>query len=465
MITEFQQLKGAIDPGKAFDEVKDPAFAGEDLSDEDALRIVVQDANAAEQFLQTKSLPTTWNTADDLYRARVTPDTWPNSQVQRSALPMPVVLEAIETLIPQTHMAFFSDAQPFLLDPKGKTKQECARCMAKLVSWAICETGFEEEIRKCLKSGFQYGTLVGKLGWKRVTKKTKVYSRSDDGKSIKAKVGETEISHPTFEYVDLRKLLVDPLTNCQDIQTAGFVIHQDFIVADQLEDLAAQGYDNVPTKAELKQILLSRATTTTDALQPSRQYSLRQYQSEVPANSTPADPLAKPLEILEHWSKSTGRVITVLQGCIVLRNEVDEDFEGNPFRSCSFIDVLNSFYGIGVATLLEGEQRFQTGVMNTGTDGLNLKLNPTWMRKKGFGAQSQNIVIGPGRVVNEEELAPLPVEDTFQIAMEAIGGLRSPRCPPRRCQLRSGNADPGHAYRRRRSSFYQRRTGKASILH
>src|SRR5690348_11163578 len=118
------------------------------MADEAALKLVLQDVLVAEQYLNSKALPIEWNNTEELYRAYIPVETGPNSDKLKARLPMPVVLEAIETLLPQTYLAFFSDEQPFELDAEGKTKPEAARAISKLVCWAIEQSKFKEEIRK-----------------------------------------------------------------------------------------------------------------------------------------------------------------------------------------------------------------------------------------------------------------------------------------------------------------------------
>lgn len=425
-MSEFDNLPQALGEGTGFNtiEKKDTAFPDEKMSDLAALKVVIQDVEFAEKFINSKTLPALWNGADDLFRDYVPRKTWPNSKKQRSAIPTPVIMEAIETsLLPQAHMAFFSDVQPFQLDPVGKTTPDAARAMSHLVCWGIQETGFVEEIRKCLKSGFLYGTLVGKYGWTTSKHTQRTYKRGKDGK-MEISEAQRLISRPTFEYVSLRNLLVAPHTNCQDIRTAKNVTHQKFIDAIELDALRADdSYKNVPTQAQLKDLLIARAEATQNSLNGIQYPTWRENQAERPTTQGSADPLKQPLELLEYWTDD--RVITVLQRTIVIRND-ENPFGKLPFLSCSFIDVLDSFYGFGVSNLLAGEQWLQQGVLNKWVDSLSLKLNPMWHRKKGAGTNTQNIQTSPGRVVNDDgDLAPLEIESISQEAQGAIEASES----------------------------------------
>ncbi len=415
----FTTLPQALDEGRALEPLlaKDVAFEDQSLSDINALKIVLQDAMTGVQFLQSHSLPSDWNNQDDLYRAFVSPTSWPNTNVRRANLSMPVVLETIEALMPQTHLAFFSDPQPFLLDPKGRTTAAAARAISKVVMWAMHECEFEEEIRKMLKSCKLYGQGIAKWGWQTKTRKKKSYKRTDEGIAIHEE--EQTIPHPTFEFVDIRNIIVDPATRCHDIRASKSRIYQKFIDADGLDALRDDAtYSNVPTRQQLAAILAEQAEATKDSLKTDKQETWREYQAALQDQKTSVNPLQQPLELLEY--ETDDRIITVLQRCIVIRNEPNED-KCCHYLSCAFIDVLNAFYGFGVAKLLEGEQRFQSGVANLYVDSLSLKLNPTWQRKKGLGTKSQSITVAPGKVINDDgELAPLEMESVSGEALEAI---------------------------------------------
>lgn len=416
----LSNLPQAMDQGQGFNPIQkeDLAFEGEKLTDEAALKLVTQDAILAERFIQSKNLIAEWNGADDLFRCYVQTEKWPNSDKLKSALPMPVIMEAIRAVLPQCYMAFFSDPTPFLLEAKGKTSPLAAKAMGHLVCWAMEETNFRAECRKLLKSGLLYGQLVAKYGWEPSVHKERKYERDNDG-SVSITQTERVVTRPSFEYVSLRNVLVTPDTNCQDIRTAKAVTFQKFITARDLDDLRKiDGYKNVPTRAQLKELLVEGSEPTEDSLRNQQQVTYRENQAEQTTNMSAINPLDQNLELLERWDQD--RVITVLQRKIVIRNEEHTLPDGKPFLSCSFEEVLNSFYGFGMAKLLAGEQNLQQGALNKWVDSLSLKSNPMWKRKKGVGQQSQNIAVSTGKVVNEDELEVLEFPDISQEIMAAM---------------------------------------------
>lgn len=439
----FEQLDTSIQVPQPITTPDQLAFGDEELSDEVALSIVLQDTETAEKYLQSKSIISSLDQADDLYRAYVRPRTWPNGK-PRSNLSMPVVLECIEKILPTLHLTLWGNGRkPFELVPTGKTAPAAARAKEKLLLWAIQQAGLKEEMRRSLKTVLQYGFVVGNWGWKSSEQKIKKYVR-ENGKIV-AKLETKQINQPTYECLDLRRVLVDPAANTQDIRkSARYVIFQMPTTANELDDLRDDpSYKNVPTREELAMILAANSADTADSLSGSKSNSYRELQAEGDFQPTTADPLQQPLELLEYWSDD--RVITVLQRQIVIRNQPNE-FARKTQVSCAFIDVLGSAWGFGIAKLLQGEQRFQTGVRNAWVDSLALALNPMFQLIKGLGAGTQQITASPGRVINESgELKPLATGSVTTEAVNAIGD--SDARARRLAAANSGSAMPNQAMR------------------
>lgn len=423
----FESLPGAQAPATAFGEIQssEVAFAGQSIEDATAMKLVLQDVQLAQNYVLSKVGPTDWENADNRYRAYVNPKPWPGTDVPRSNLSMPVILEAIEKLMPVLHLSFFSDKQPFLCLPLGKTSPEAARANAKVLLWAIKESGFKEEIRRCLKSWLLYGFCAAQWGWQTVPKTRKKFELVPQGEGKHPRVKKTEesyeISHPTIKQLDLRNVFFDPSLREQDCRKGGWVCAQIFSDARVLDDLREDpDYKNVPTREQLAEILSMKAEQTTDSMSGTKSFSNRELQALPQTQAGSVDPLRQPLEFLEYVTDDT--VITVLQRTLVIRNQPNE-FKKKNFLSAAFIDVLGSMYGFGVAKLLAGEQSLQIGVLNSWVDQLALQLNPSYQAQTGVGGGSQNLKLSPGKIINHSgELKPLARES---VSAEALGAIQS----------------------------------------
>jgi hypothetical protein len=447
----FEQLEQAInDANVPVLTAEQVAFDNEELDDDAALAIVLGDVDTAVTFVQSKGLPIDWDQSDDLYRGYVKPRTWPGTDVARANLSMHLILEVIEKLLPEIYLSYFSEDQPFILEPKGRTTEKAARARAKVLNWALKNCEFKEQIRRTLKQCLLYGFSVGKYGWETETKTIKTYQRkvaskkviagndqieinTPESDEVECKLTEVTINKPVYENLEVRTYMIDPKLREQDCRKGRFMVFQKFITADDLVDLAEnETFKNVPTKEELRTILTSGSEPTTDSLKGSKPMSWRDLQAE-PQDSGVAntstvgggstDPLKQPLELLEWWSDD--RVITVLQRKIVIRNEQHE-FPVKPFVSSAFVDVMGSAYGFGIAKILSGEQRFEAGVLNSWIDQLTLILNPVFQTAKGVSSGTQQIKFSPGKVITESsELKPLVQQSVTQEALGAIANSES----------------------------------------
>lgn len=458
----FSALPGALIEQMAPLYEGDVAFHDEQYKDQVALDLVLQDIAYAEQYRSSKMITTELEYADNIYRAYVKPRTWPGSDTARANLGMPLVLEVIDTnLLPTTYNGFFSDPKPFLIEAQGTTTPEAAEATGRLLKWEVDESDFPEEIRKTLKSCFQYGVGVAKWGWKTVKKVKKTYQKKGapivfgegpatqtlptaDSDTVEVKKTEVELACATVEWVDLRFLLVDGSCREQDIRKSRFVVQQNYVTANDLDEMRDQeGYENIPSREALREILTARTEPTTNSHQVGEHYLQPELQAWPKDQAFSVDPLSQPLEILEYWTKD--RVITVLQRKLVIRNEENE-FGVLPFVSCSFIDVLNSFYGYGVSKLLGAEQLLEQGVVNSYIDGLALKLSPAMHRKKGLGATAQTILLSPGKQISDDaDLNPFKIDFDGAEALNAIAASETRAV--RRVGAQAGDSMPTQAMR------------------
>lgn len=415
----FDQLDTALVPevpGRL--PAEEAAFDGEKMEDKAALGMVLADVQIAEAFVQSKSLTIQWETADNNFRAFGIPKSWPGTESPRAGLCPPVVMEAVEKLMPTLMLAYFSDDKGFLLERMGKTSQAVARMWEHVLAWAVKESDFKEEIRKCLKSALLYGMCFARWGWKTAKRSKKTYFLADKGNTVKRKKDDYEISHPTFENIEIRKVLVDPSLREQDVRKARYVVAQIFTDANCLDDLRNDpAYKNIPSREELKTILGGNAEAATDSLAAAKNMSWRDNQAAPEKDAQSVDPLKQPLELLEYVAGD--RIIVVLQRQIVIRNDFS-GFDNTTFLSCAFIDVPGAMYGFGVSKLLGGEQYLQTDVLNKWLDGAALQLQPAFTAEQGLQTTSQQVKVTTGKILTGTKLTPIPVPDLGPAAMNLL---------------------------------------------
>jgi hypothetical protein len=85
------------------------------------------------------------------------------------------------------------------------------------------------------------------------------------------KTGESyEISHPTFENIEIRKVLVDPSLREQDCRKGRYVIAQIFTDANGLDELRNDDVQEHPDSGAVEDILSAGSEATTDSMGPPR---------------------------------------------------------------------------------------------------------------------------------------------------------------------------------------------------
>jgi hypothetical protein len=388
-----------------------------------ALGIVLADIDAGIAFEQAKNFVTRMETADDLIRGYVRVRPWPNSDKARAALSVPVCLEAIEKLMPVIYLSLWgSGKDPFEVTRKGNTTEAAAEANNNLLKWAVKVSNFKEGSRLTLKTILQYGFGCGFDGWEIDEIEQRKFIKGDDGKVRRnTELPAKTIQKPTYENGNLRNIIFDPSCPNQDPNSGRWIAKRIQITAYDLDDMRDDDtYKNIPTREELAKILAGKQEIPKDSMQPLKPNQTREYQAQDDKLPFSKDPLMGPLELVEYRQRQ--RIVTVLQRQIVIRNEENKTGKLG-VRGCAFIDVLNSMFGFGIPALLNGEQRFQQGVLNTWIDSLTLLLNPSFQMVKGLASSGQNIIIAPGKVTTvESELKPLVVPDvsgSAETAMEA----------------------------------------------
>ena len=419
-------------PAEIYDDIKpgDIPVVPNLPEDEEACKLVLKDLNLAEYYLLAKGMTVEWDKDDRLFLFRMPQAFWEGSSVPRSSLGMPLIMEHIESIMPQVMNALFNDDPPFEADPMPKTSLPAARASKVVLNYQLDEMGFKEETRLFVKEILTYGTDYAKLLWKSYSYPTMTWKRegppevrsTDAGpiiaatkqsKRSKAVNGEVVVNMPAVEKVHVRHLVVDPSLRGPDIRKAKYVIHRTYPTLADLEDLRGkQGYDLLPPKEDLLQLffppkemperslLEGRSTTSVLNTGVSSLDINMEFKAMPRWQMASNDPNLQPLECLEYWTRE--KCIVVLNRKLVIKNDINP-FGFLPFLSANYIDVPDSFYGVGIAKLLGGEQRLQQGVINSRLDDLALRLSGTFIRKRGANTPTQQVRLRPGGIIDSDD--------------------------------------------------------------
>ena len=384
-----------------------------------AVKLVVQDAERAENWENTKMWILQNSGSSILYQSPETPRTWPGTGVAAASVPMFTVATATNALTPQIVNGLFSENPPFAIEERAGTTAQAARAIQALLAYQLEDINFREEIRLGTTNTILFGTGIYKWGWEKFTKERTVYKRknptvnipstvpgapptqiTDD--EIEEEVLEEVIDRPTFEHiVNLKHVLVDPGLNVPDIRKAKYVIHRMYMTWNDLDKLRDRPDFKIPSREKLLELFLpAKEPVETNIAETDGRNALWDVRAEPRYDETTINPFEEPLEILERWDNDT--YIVVLQQKLVLCN-VKNPYGKIPFFSVGWWDVPEAFYGLGIGRTIGAEQRLQSGITNLWLDQASLNLNGVYIRVKGKSIPTQNIRIAPGKIIEVDD--------------------------------------------------------------
>lgn len=416
----FQEPAPTIDETNTF---IDPKTDTVQFNDSAAIKLVLDDTNTADNYINIEQWANGWTMADLLYQSPATQSAFDGGSVGQASVPKYMVSNHISSIVPKIMGGIFYEDPPFLLRPRPKTTQEIVRAKTVIFSSQLEQMGFEEEVERTLDQAALLGTGIMKWGYTEYTKKMKKYKTRGDKLSIPQPDGSTErfdtpssdeyeveyfdklISHPWIKYCDIRTVLVNPGCRIGDIRKSGWVVYRDFATYADLNRLrGVEGY-MIPEEDVLKRIFTEGITSGPDNITMTIPEGMMGYlQHALPRNyKTSADPNQAPMEILERWDDEKVIVVLSFNGHnILIRNEANP-YGKIPFYSFNWRNIPDNFYGQGLGLLIGSEQVVEQGVTNLALDLLAYGLQPMAVRKKGFNTLTQDVKWRQGGIIDVEE--------------------------------------------------------------
>ena len=393
------------------------------FNDSAAVKLVLDDAEAADNYINVQQWANGWTMADLLYQSPATQSAFDGGNQGQASVPKYMVSNHISAIVPKVMGGIFYEDPPFMLRPRPGTTQEIIQAKTSIFSAQLGAMRFEEEVERAMEQCALLGTGVMKYGFLEVDKKMRRYKRKGDKLSIQQADGSIKlfdtpesddyevqfyrkkISHPWIRYCDIRTVLVNPGCRVGDIRRSGWCVYRDYAVYSDLNQLrGVEGYQ-IPSEDVLKALFATLPTSGPDNISMTIPEGMMGYlQHSMPRSyKTSSDPFKAPLEILERWDDE--RVIVVL-ACnghnILIRNEPNP-YGKIPFFSFNWRNIPDCFYGQGLGLLIGSEQIVEQGVTNLALDLLNYGLQPTAVRKKGFNTLTQDVRWRQGGIIDVEE--------------------------------------------------------------
>lgn len=395
------------------------------FNDRDAVKLVLDNAALADNFINVNQWASGWTLSDILYQSPASESAFDGGSVTKASVPKYMLSNHLSSIVPKIMGGIFYEDPPFLLRPRPGTGMGVIRAKTALFSSQLQFMQFQEEVERTVEQMALLGTGIMKWGYTEYKKTVKKYKRKGEKTRIDRGEGvppvyvdnpdsdefvieyDTKtVSHPWLKYCDIRTVLVDPNLRVGDARKAGWIVYRDYATFQDLDRLRdVEGY-NIPEESVLKGLFFQGPQSASpDNISLTMTEGMRGYlQHSLPRSfKTSADPLKTPMEILEYWDNE--RVIVVLASNghnILIRNE-SNPYGKIPFLSANWRNIPDSFYGQGLGILIGSEQLVEQGITNLAMDLLAYGLQPTAVRKRGFNVPTQNVSWSQGGIIDVEE--------------------------------------------------------------
>lgn len=415
-------------------------LSSEVWGEDPALKLVCQDAERAEKAENTKNWILAWTQSRYLYESPYVPRYWPGTQIEAASIPFFTLATAVNGIVPQVMSGLFYDNPPFMVQERPGTSAQAARAVSALQAYQLEDIRFREELELGIHNALIFGTAMFQWGWEKFTKERKIIKRKNPVKVIPSSVpgapptrisdGELEeqiieevVDRPTFEHIEnLREVLVDPGLAVPNIRKAKYVVRRRYMTWDDLDKLRDREGYTIPSRQELLDLFMPpQEPVEENVSEEGGRNPLWEARAEPRWTETTADPFQKPLEVLERWDNGT--YIVALQKKLVIYN--GKNVYGKiPFLSIGWWRIPGSFWSLGLGRTIGSEQRLQTGITQLVIDNASLALNSPLVRVRGKSIPTQNIRLGPGKIIevdNQGDLAPLMRSAPVPEAGELLG--------------------------------------------
>ena len=121
-----------------------------EFDDAAATKLVLDDVEYAENFLNVLQWAAGWSLADTLYQSPASASAFDGGNVAMANVPKFLLSNHISSIVPKITQSIFYEDPPFLLRPRPGTGQDIIRAKTALFSYQFSEMEFEEEAERTI---------------------------------------------------------------------------------------------------------------------------------------------------------------------------------------------------------------------------------------------------------------------------------------------------------------------------
>jgi hypothetical protein len=336
-------------------------FSYDPMNAKYALELVNRTFNHFETLRQ-QNHENRWLIQESLYLGWVPPKVWEGTTIPRAALGMPITFDQIESALPLILGALFEQSEQWFevvaepgMDPKD------ARAVQGYLEYVLTHLADDngvtaiDKLALAVKSVLLYGNGGVLLEW------------------------DTKRNVPKLSNVDIKDLYIDTATPSGDIDEARSCVLRRLMTVEELKNLRDDDRMNIPLDDMLWYMAKTRPLTSGDHVEQHRD-ALRQIHRSPGDSDKTVLPSDQRIEVLVYMSKT--RIIWVM-------NRQWVAYIGNnpygliPMAWAPCYTVPGRFYGLSIADVQEGNQRYTEALMNNRLDEVSLALHPPRIQKRG----------------------------------------------------------------------------------
>jgi hypothetical protein len=353
-----------------------------------------------------------WSAHLALYFGTLPQRTWAGSTVPRSSLPFPIVFDHVESALPVVMQALFPNDDWFQVVPETGTTPESAKDIRDKLFYDFTHArgkfrgSSQPEVGRAVKQLLQDGNGGVIVRWDEKNKRS------------------------VPEFLDIKKVYLDPGLDSPDASGSTAVVLQTKMTLAQVRAYRGQDGFDVPSDDQLYGLTDTNWQTAGDNTKQIQEAyrGVNFSPGSSDYNPIPAD---RSIEVLIYYSPS--RIIWVMGRKWVMYNERNPyGFIPVAFAPC--YEVPGRFYGLGIADVQEGNQRYTEALFNARLDNINLALNPPRAMRRGqilTPAQQRWSAGATYQVDNPKEdifsLAPPDVTANVYAELQYIGAAAEKR--------------------------------------